>query len=95
MNAAPVNTKQLTHKLAAEIHRVMAAKRLDVDALAAQLIESPAFLRRVLVGEDGLGKVINLDFVQAISNATGRTMYLKISPQRSVKRKPSVKSGDA
>lgn len=88
MNAAVPNTVRTTHFVSAEISRAIAEANMSVTDLAHKAVLSEVFIRSVLVGEDGLGRLINIDFLQTIADTTGRTMTIKIVPaQRRIRAK--------
>lgn len=95
MNAAIPDTVRSSHSVAGEINRALSSSGLTISELAQKAVLSEAFIRSVLVGEDGLGRLVNLDFLQLVADTTRRTLSIKISPNPKSVRPPSVKRGRA
>lgn len=84
-----------THNVAAEVHRIMAARGISTQALAHAIGHSPNFISNLLKGEDGQDRLINIRLLQDIANASGRTLTIKIPPEKTADRKVAVKSRGA
>lgn len=92
MNAAIPDTARSSHSVAAEINRALSSSGLTISELAQKAVLSEAFIRSVLVGEDGLGRLVNLDFMQLVADTTGRTLTIKIPPNRESSRAKTVET---
>lgn len=92
MNSRETTALQLTHRLASEAHRAMADANMSITDLAAKIGESPTFLRRVLVGENGNSRV-RLSLFADIAWATQQWMSLSVTPIPDVKPETTVKGG--
>lgn len=95
MSAATQQAVRTTHNVAAEIHRALASSGLSIADLAQISVQSEAFIRSILVGEDGIARLVNMDLLQSFADATGRTLHIKISPAKRRSRKTSVEGSDA
>lgn len=95
MKTVPKQTVRTTHFIAAEINRAMAAADMTIAELAAKAVQSEAFIRQLLEGEDGLGRLVNVNLLQSIADATGKTITIKILPIKRRTRKASVESTPA
>lgn len=84
-----------THFVASEIHLALFRSGMTIADLSKEIGESQAFIRRILEGEDGLHRLINILLLKKIADATGCAINIKISPLRRIKMKPAVKSEDA
>lgn len=85
---------QFTHLVASEIHRMLGETGMSTADLAQKTKRSPAFIRRILQGENGNAKAVTGELIAEVVEATGRTMRLTIKPPKKVKTRNTVKSGD-
>lgn len=81
-----------THSIAAEIHEALSDADMTAAELARKCKESEAFIRRILVGENGIGRLIHADLLQTISDETGRDLTIHIYAAKPVRRRIAVKS---
>lgn len=92
MNARETTALQLTHRLASEAHRAMADANMSIEQVAAKIGESPAFLKRILVGENGNSRV-RLSLFADIAWATQQWVSISITPVSDDKPTEAVKGG--
>lgn len=92
MNAREKTARQLTHRLASEAHRAMADANMSIEEVAAKIGESPSYLRRVLVGENGSSRV-RLSLFADIAWATQQWVSISITPVSDDKPDDTVKGG--
>jgi len=95
VNARESAALQLSHRVASEIHRALADANMSIEDLAVKIGESPAFLKRVLVGENGSLRLIRLPLLSDISWATQQWISISITPLDPVEPVNAVESGEA
>lgn len=93
MNGRETTSLQLTHRFASEAHRAMADANMSINELAAKIGESPAYLRRVLSGENGKSSAIRLNLLSDIAWATGQWLSVSITPVGDDEPADTVKGG--
>lgn len=93
MNARETTRLQLGHRIASEIHRMMADSNMSIPQLAAAIGESEAYLKRVLTGENGHSRAIRAQLLADISWATQKWMSIAITPISDAEHSATVESG--
>lgn len=91
MNAAAPNDVRVSHNFAAEVNKALAFAGMTIADLAKKIVESEAFIRSVLEGEDDLDRLVNLRLMKKITDATGYEIRLRILLTPRAKRKSTVK----
>lgn len=94
MNSRERLSVQLTHRLASEINLALSESDMTIADLAKKIGDSEGFIRRVLAGEDGVGKYVKVELISDVAWATGQWISISINPNRPVETSPSVESGD-
>lgn len=93
MNARETTALQLTHRFASEVSRALADSGMSINELALKIGVSPAFIRRLLQGEDHLPKRLTLELMADIIWATGQWMSVSGSPSPDIESESTVKGG--
>ena len=91
MNARETTRLQLGHRVVSEAHRAMADSNMSAADIAAVIGESEAYVRRILIGENGSSRALRMQLLPDISWATQQWMSIAISPVFDAERVAAVK----
>ena len=95
MNARETTRLQFGHRFVSEAHRVMADSNMSIAAVAAAIGESEAYVRRILIGENGSSRALRAQLMPDIAWATQQWFCIAISPVFDAERMAAVKRGTA
>lgn len=91
MSADDQKDVRVSHTFASEVHKALVFANMTIADLAKEILESEAFIRSILEGEDDLDRLVNLRLMKEITRATGYEIRFRILLPFAAKRRPSVK----